>query len=33
VLEGPPFDGREQGVDVGKQKIGRAHELHVQAGV
>ena len=33
VLEGSALEGREHVVNVGEQKIGGAHELHVEAGI
>ena len=33
VLEGAPLQRREQGVEVGEQDVGRARQLHGEAGV
>ena len=33
VLQGAAFDGGEQGIHVGQQDIGRARQLHGEAGI
>ena len=33
MLESPPFDGCQQGIEIGQHQIGGAHQLHIEAGV
>ena len=33
VLEGAPLQRREQTIEIGKQDVGGAHQLHAEAGV